>query len=217
MGSNVTGGQVKTIMTKRVKIILGSIFLVALVILALHLLVKEPELREVDFTREVSVRNNTEHKEYDDIVYAGLQILDIEGVFVTIRPMDHETKRRFGWENDSNLEAFLIHGERGYHQYVIYVEDMSPSKAIRVLAHELIHLKQVEEGKLSIREGNKVWWNGTRPLGIGDGQEYHSYEIPYEIRPWEKEAMLEDGPLASKIRTLLTLEAEDEGIRRDVE
>ena len=74
-------------MKKTWKIILSVIVLIALAILLLHLLGGDVELKlkEVEFTRDVSIYNSIKDKpEYDDIVYTGLEGLDIDNVHVLI-------------------------------------------------------------------------------------------------------------------------------------
>jgi predicted metallopeptidase len=73
---------------------------------------------------------------------------------------------------------------------------MSRDEAIKVLSHELIHLKQYYTKKL-ILEKDKVIW---------DGREVYQNEInetKYEQRPWEAEAFAGQRGLENKIREIL--------------
>lgn len=68
---------------------------------------------------------------------------------------------------------------------------------IVTLAHELVHLSQVMDGRLQLRKikGLRVWhWNG-QPYGA------EPYENPEQELPWESDADLHEGDLAGHFFT----------------
>ncbi len=67
------------------------------------------------------------------------------------------------------------------HQYMIRLQGDQHLNAIRrTLAHELVHVKQIHEGRLVLHEGKHVTWN----------EKWYQwpYWEPHDRRPWEDEA-----------------------------
>ena len=60
-----------------------------------------------------------------------------------------------------------------------------------IICHELVHLKQYIDGRLSIDMNSKSFiWEGAR----------YSCDTPYEARPWEAEAREKQWPLLRSYR-----------------
>ena len=73
---------------------------------------------------------------------------------------------------------------------------MGRDEAIKVLSHEMIHLKQYYTKKL-ILEKDRVYWNGDVLY------ESEINNLRYEDRPWESEAFAGQRGLENKIREVL--------------
>ena len=152
---------------------------------------KEQTFNRIDIQTTNMVANRTDRDYLDSIVYVGLNELNLDSVAITIRQISPDVQARF--DSESQLKAHIIGKEN---QYIIFVDEMSRDEAIKVLSHELIHLKQYYTKKL-ILEKDKVYW---------DGREIYQTEInetEYQRRPWEAEAYAGQRGLETKIREIL--------------
>ena len=152
---------------------------------------KEQTFNRIDIQTTIMVANRTDRDYLDSIVYVGLNELNLDSVAITIRQISPDVQARF--DSESQLKAHIIGKEN---QYIIFVDEMSRDEAIKVLSHELIHLKQYYTKKL-ILEKDKVYW---------DGREIYQTEInetEYQRRPWEAEAFAGQRGLENKIREIL--------------
>ena len=152
---------------------------------------KEQTFNRIDIETTNMVANRTDRDYLDSIVYVGLNELNLDSVAITIRQISPDVQAMF--DSESQLKAHII--GKG-NQYIIFVDEMSRDEAIKVLSHELIHLKQYYTKKL-ILEKDKVYW---------DGEEMYQSEInemEYKRRPWEAEAFTGQRGLENKIREIL--------------
>ena len=152
---------------------------------------KEQTFNRIDIETTNLIANRTDRNYLDSIVYVGLNEMNLDSVAITIRQISPEVQEMF--DSNSQLKAHIIGKEN---QYIIFVDEMSRDEAIKVLSHELIHLKQYYTKKL-ILEKDKVIW---------DGREVYQNEInetKYEQRPWEAEAFAGQRGLENKIREIL--------------
>jgi len=152
---------------------------------------REQTFNRIDIQTTNMVSNRTDTDYLDSIVYVGLNEMNLDSVAITIRQISPEIQAMF--DSESQLKAHIIGKEN---QYIIFVDEMSRDEAIKVLSHELIHLKQYYTKKL-ILEKDKVYW---------DGREIYQREInemEYQRRPWEAEAFAGQRGLENKIREIL--------------
>jgi predicted metallopeptidase len=152
---------------------------------------REQTFNRIDIQTTNLIANRTDRNYLDSIVYVGLNEMNLDSVAITIRQISPEVQAMF--DSNSQLKAHII--GKG-NQYIIFVDEMSRDEAIKVLSHELIHLKQYYTKKL-ILEKDKVYW---------DGKEIYQREInetKYEQRPWEAEAFNGQRGLENKIREIL--------------
>jgi predicted metallopeptidase len=152
---------------------------------------REQTFNRIDIQTTNMVSNRTDTDYLDSIVYVGLNEMNLDSIAITIRQINPEVQAMF--DSESQLKAHIIGKEN---QYIIFVDEMSRDEAIKVLSHELIHLKQYYTKKL-ILEKDKVYW---------DGEEIYQREInetEYQRRPWEAEAFAGQRGLENKIREIL--------------
>ena len=152
---------------------------------------KEQTFNRIDIETTNMIANRTDRDYLDSIVYVGLNELNLDSVAITIRQISPDVQAMF--DSESQLKAHII--GKG-NQYIIFVDEMGRDEAIKVLSHELIHLKQYYTKKL-ILEKDKVYW---------DGEEIYQREInetEYQRRPWEAEAFAGQRGLENKIREIL--------------
>ena len=149
------------------------IILLILSIIALILLVvkKEEPFRTYTALNRNAIQNFVESKTYlDTIVMVGLDKLGINGYSVQIRPQENSVKI----DDELSTEAFII--GNAFNSVIYTKESLSRGTAIKILAHELIHLQQYKSGKIK-RVGKKgVEWNGELIEDIT--------LIPYNEREW---------------------------------
>jgi len=152
---------------------------------------REQTFNRIDIQTTNMVSNRTDTDYLDSIVYVGLNEMNLDSIAITIRQISPDVQAMF--DSESQLKAHII--GKG-NQYIIFVDEMSRDEAIKVLSHELIHLKQYYTKKL-ILEKDKVYW---------DGREIYQTEInetEYQRRPWEAEAFAGQRGLENKIREIL--------------
>lgn len=165
-------------------VIIVVLFLLGLVVW----LANRPERTFVDykFKETNQVFNLHETVWMDTIVQVGLDQLEIEDQLVIIKTQ--RAKRDLG--NDLETEAYI---QTNGQQYVIWIRPgLSRAKAIDVLAHELIHLKQYYTEKLVVLNGARVVWDGEIIDDIT--------QLDYLTRPWEREAFELAPDLAKQIK-----------------
>ena len=169
--------------------------LIVLAIIIVGILILLLTKKETTFRTYTSLNNNyiqnfVQSKTYlDTIVMVGLDRLGIGGYSVQIRPQQGTVKI----DDEYSTEAFILGNEN---QSVIYTkESLGRGTAIKILAHELIHLEQYKSGKIK-RVGTKgVEWDGELIEDITT--------IPYNEREWEKEAFDRGRVLEKEIRNIL--------------
>jgi len=168
-------------------IILLIISIIALILLVVK---KEEPFKSYSSINSNYIQNFVESKTYlDTIVMVGLDKLGIGGYSVHIRPQEASIKI----DDEFSTEAFIIGNE---YQSVIYTrESLGRGTAIKILAHELIHLQQYRSRKLIKLEGKNVEWDGNIINDITS--------IPYNEREWEKEAFEKGRELEKEIRNEL--------------
>ena len=152
---------------------------------------QEQPFKQFDIETTNIVANRTEDNYLDSVVYVGLNELGMDSIAVTIRPITDEVKQQF--DSEGTLKAHILGRGR---QYIIFLDDMGRDESIKVLSHELIHLRQYVTQKLILHK-NEVIWDGKVISG------YEVSESKYNDRPWEIEAFAEQRQLENKIRNIL--------------
>lgn len=125
----------------------------------------------------------------DTILYIGMDSLELKDVSVIIRPFNKITIPDEILSKGTKYKA-LISGENNI--YILNILPCSRQDAIRLIAHELIHLKQFVSGRLLFCK-DYTFWRGRKV-------EQKQY---YEDRPWEQEAFAEQPYLIRKINATL--------------
>jgi len=138
----------------------------------------------ISYKKNNIVHNTTSYSYYDDIIHVGLNKLGIEETVVIVQEVSTIPNSNFG---DLELKAVI---RNSGNQYLILVNNLGRLEAIKVLSHELIHLKQYKSGRL-IEKGGIITF---------EGKEYYKNELPnYYARPWEKEAFMQQMDLREEI------------------
>jgi len=174
---------------KNNKILYGLGILISVLIIYLVFVYEEEDIpfNKIEFTEGNRILNRTTPEYMDTIVLAGLSELNIKNRIVVLKHMDPKDMG-----DDLELKAYIVEiGET----YVINITDMPRSRAIRVIAHELIHLEQYLEDRILITKDGLTWDNVSQ---------YNINRLPeYNNRPWEMEAFRGEINLANKIKEKL--------------
>jgi len=131
----------------------------------------------------------TKLNDVEPVIRHALDSLAIDEVTVVI--VENATMLRNASPEGYTLEAGLFPGSMPKY-YQLIVDCSKPSKL--TLCHEMIHLQQMEEGRLrvAVKSGSCVW----------EGKTFDFY-TPYDKRPWEAEAFKRQTGLLKSVQTLL--------------
>jgi len=95
------------------------------------------------------ITNTTIWTYLDTVVSVGLDELDVKGTPVLIQPMNERMRSRFESSEGMELEAYIAEWMEGY--TICVNKDLGRSRAIEIMAHELLHLAQYQKGRLDCR------------------------------------------------------------------
>jgi len=169
--------------------IVGIILLIIIVIFTIYKLStqKEKYFSKFTFEKYHQVYNTTGVVYLDTIVQAGLQSLNIDTVFIMIKPLINAD----GLLPDGYTTKAYIKGSE--HQYIIFIDNMSRDEYITVLSHELIHLKQYYNKDLIVNDKDVIWKGDKIDLTL----------YTYENRPWERDAFDNENKIYFEMKSLL--------------
>ena len=149
----------------------------------------EPYFNKVNVPEKTQILNRTDIKYLDTIMYVGMELADLHPKVVVIQLLDDSNSPKV--EADRKIEAY-IYGNSN--QYIIKIRKMSRKQSITVLAHELIHMEQIERGDLIQSPTSIIWKSDT----------YTQSNVPnYGDRGWEYEAEKESVQLRAEIKAIL--------------
>ena len=157
-----------------------------LVILLLIILYKPWKINDVEYEEFNYVLDRTGNEVYVDILHLGLNYLDIKETAIIVKPMSGQRDIN----SDIHIKAFII-GNTDQFKILTNLKNSNIIEVIEVLSHELIHLKQYNDGTL-IDENGMIIFNDTV---------YFKNMLPtYFERPWEVQAFEQQKELAIHIR-----------------
>jgi len=123
-----------------------------------------------------------------DIIQAGLEELDLD---VKV----HLAKLKNKGSNTVPNSGFIVRGRvgGGNGEYIMQLSDeMVTLTTYFTIAHELIHVQQLELGQLRVISMKTVLYKG---------REYNYWQrVPHERRRWERDAEVQGRILAHKLR-----------------
>jgi hypothetical protein len=178
---------------KKSKIILIILLLIVLFV-GIYFLNKKNEVpfNDIELPNTSNfINNRTENKYIDTVLLLAADKLGIDGAIISVFPMNDVARINFERDNNISLKAFIVGS--GY-QYAIFTEDLDRKESITVFSHEMIHLKQYNSKRLIVLENGIVEW---------EGQKMEVNSIPYNDRPWEKEAFQNEGKIAKELKKIL--------------
>jgi hypothetical protein len=179
--------MVKKFTMKKTIIIVLSVLLLGFILFLLIKTNKEKYFETIQLTENNNITNFSKHQYVDTVVSVGLDVLNIKDNYVTIRDVPEQIVESFKKQNDMDLGASIVGTDD---QYIIYINEMSRITSTKILAHELIHLEQYDSGRLRVIKNGVVIW---------EGKEMNVLDIPYNDRPWEREAFKRQDDLEKKL------------------
>lgn len=174
-------------MKKIVLIVTSIIMIIGLVFLVFKSKSEEQYFNQVTLSQYNVIGNSLPINYYDTIVSVGLDQVSLSGLFITIYPLSDAAKDNF---QNSQLKAHVRYANGAFY---LFLDELDRQEAIKVISHEIIHIEQYLSKRLIYEDGVIYWEN----------RQYELNNIDYETRPWENEAFMREGPLASKISNIL--------------
>jgi len=157
----------------KTKIIIGVVILILLFVLGIRSCKKEylPQT----FPTTIVVKNYTNNQRADTVVMIILnKVMGYDTMTVNI----YKLTDMFDTQ-DIVLNAHTVANPFEKHYYMIYIkEKLSYEDVKSTLSHELIHVKQMDDSKLSIFDKGYVW----------NKDSFNYKNVTYESRPYEIEA-----------------------------
>lgn len=146
---------------------------------------KEKSFKSIIMNDLNHIRNTTDKKYLDTIIYVGLKNLHITNVSVLIKPLSEASKYNF--RENGDLRGYIRYdGEL----FTIFIDEMSTYESIEIISHELIHLEQYKTRRLVVRYYQPTW----------EGEDISLEKVSYENRPWEIEAFQKQDDLSKKMK-----------------
>ena len=179
--------MVKKFTMKKTIIIVLSVLLLGFILFLLIKTNKEKYFETIELTENNNITNFSKHQYVDTVVSVGLDVLNIKDNYVTIRDIPEQIVESFKKQNDMDLGASIVGADD---QYIIYINEMSRTTSTKIISHELIHLEQYDSNRLRVVGNGVVIW---------EGKEMNVLDIPYNDRPWEREAFKRQDDLEKKL------------------
>ena len=165
-----------------------------LILISIVFLIKkcQKKVNHFTFPNTLIVQNNTSYERADTISMVILnRIFLVDTVKIYIYYM---TNNRMD-SKDVEVQAFIKRFSYEPHTYIIYLRKPPIDLTIeRILSHELIHLKQMNDGEL-------IELNDS--INIYKGDTINLYRIKYEDRLYEKYAYKNEVEVRKKLDNLL--------------
>lgn len=156
------------------KIVIIFVGILIIILICLYNFRGEEKMNVIHLSKTSSIYNRSSMTPIDTMLHIGLDILDIRDIIIVIRDLDGSKKI----DNDITLRAYI---KNSGNQYILYIANMGDREAIKVISHELVHIKQYYDGSLE-DIGDKVIWRGDTIIKSELGG------INYFERGWEVEA-----------------------------
>lgn len=163
------------------KIVIFATLLI-IILIGLYTIKGDDEFKSIEINKTSNIYNKGGTKYMDTLLYIGLDMLDIRGVTIVIRDLGEGKKIDSG----TTLRAYI---RNVGNQYVLYIANMGRREAIKVISHELIHIKQYNEGRL-IDSGEDIIWCGDT-ISKGELVGINYFERGWEVEAFKKQDSLD--------------------------
>jgi len=157
----------------KTKLIIGGVVLLLLIVLGIRSCKKEylPQT----FPKTLMVKNYTNNQRADTITMIILnKVMRYDTMTVNIYKLTDMFDN-----GDMILNAHTVANPFEKHNYMIFMKDNLSTEDVKsTLSHELIHIKQMDDSKLSVFDKGYVW----------NKDSFNFKNVTYESRPYEIEA-----------------------------
>lgn len=173
-------------MKKKVLIISIVLLLILLLFFVIKNTSKIEYFKPIKISYNNEVMNGVNPSFYDTILYVGLDKLGIQNQKIIINKLPQNAQSSF----DGELVAHIR-----YHDniFFLFVNELSRTEAIKVLSHEMIHIKQYLSRDIVYENGVVTW----------KGEEIDLSRVEYDRRPWEIEAFRDETEIKNHIEKTL--------------
>jgi len=176
--------------TKIIKIII-PIIIVLLIIIGNNC--NKKQINKFEFPETLTVNNFTEYSYLDTIIMIVVnKIFNYDTINVDIHYINNNFNKNSTFEYNGYIEKnkFKNHG------YVIFLrKNLSDNLLKKVISHELIHLKQIETGRLVLTDDNNIL--------IYDKTLIILSQTSYLNRGFEIDAFLEESNIFNQLNDLI--------------
>ncbi len=157
----------------KTKLIIGGVILLLLVVLGIRSC--KTKYIPQTFPKTIVVKNYTNNDRADSVTMIILnKVMGYDTMTVNIYKLTDMFDN-----GDMILNAHTVANPFEKHNYMIFMKnDLSYEEMKKTLAHELIHVKQMDNSNLSIFEKGYVW----------NKDSFNYKNVTYESRPYEIEA-----------------------------
>lgn len=167
-------------------------FLILLTIL--YFVTRKKEYKHYDFPDTLNVNSNVDIEYVDTMAMIVLnKIYEIDTIDLSIigMPSSFNHKR---YDDDLHIYGFIIKNNYKDNKYIIFLSDrVYRSNIKKIISHELIHLKQMQDGKLEVMDNKYIWKKDT----------FYYDKINYNRRHYEIEAFKDQYKIKNKLNELL--------------
>jgi hypothetical protein len=143
------------------------------------------------YSESLYISNNTHKNDafYTVIITKTCELLDIDNIYISI---NSKNAYKHSWDENKLASAEMT----GKDSFIIYIDDSKPSNSLIVsIIHELVHVEQLYTGRLIIIDDWNIWFIGKK----------YTVNVPYDERPWEREAFEVSKKLFSEIKNPVDL------------
>ena len=151
-------------------------------------------MNKFTFPKEMVVENHTTHNGIDTI---SMVVLNKIMKFDTINVQIFNIKDGLFKDGNMDIMAYIEKVPFNKHKYVLFLaKDLKNNNVEDIISHEMVHIKQMENGYLVQpfpHENYTIYKNDT----------IYYLKIPYEIRPFEIEAVKEQKSFSNDLYKIL--------------
>lgn len=182
-------------MEKHTNKIIAIVGIILLILFLWKAFSTEEPYNKVVLLHANNILNETGMTYIDTTVSVGLNAAGVVGANVIIKELTPEVMGKFN-QDQLGVELYgAIVGSR--YNFILYIRDVSRFEAVKIVAHEIIHLMQYRSARLMVLPPDRVIWEDDT-LTSDD-----IYNIPYVDRPWEREAFDGEDGLSDKMEQIL--------------
>lgn len=144
-------------------------------------------------TDTLTVIDNTKTPHITEIISAGCYIMGVEPTTIYVLPLTKNIKTIFDKKYYHELKGHVV--KNTDNTFVIYINDkLTMEELITVISHEMVHVKQLQTGRLRYT-GGKVLWEG-KPASL---------KVDYNKRLWEKEAIRYQSYITERVKEIVKI------------